>query len=66
MPEKPGLAALRVTLWMFFPWTLPGGRRHEKRSVEAGERCYPARETIIYADIEAVDLSVPVRPLSGF
>ena len=51
---------------MFFPWTLPGGRRREKRSVEAGERYYPVRETVIYADIESVDVSVPVRPLSGF
>ena len=49
---------------MFFPWTLPGGRRRENRSVEASERYYPARETVTYADIESV--SVPVRPLSGF
>jgi len=48
---------------MLFPWTLPGGSRREKRSVEAGDRYHPARETVIYADIEScVDVSDPVRP----
>lgn len=55
---------------MLFPWSLPRSRRRETKplgtGVTAGLPDYAVRETIVYTDIETVDVSMPVRSRSGF
>ena len=55
-----------MTFGILFPWTLPSGTRRQSSSLEADVPDYTVRETVVYADIETVDVAVPVRPRSGF